>query len=187
MPRQPGYTRAWALAARRIAVAVAARAPAGAARHRDLGLRRAAQAEREARLAQEIDVDFQAVDPADLPKDLPPVDALPDELRRRSRRAEAAGKSRQSWPRRRRTNRRRRPKKEPEVVVPPLPPMPEPPAPPPPPPPDRGHEKIVDQETEKDEPPPPTRTTWRSPTTRPRSRRGRATRRWRSAHPKPRR
>jgi outer membrane biosynthesis protein TonB len=114
------------------------------------------QADREARLAQEIDVDFQAVDPAELPKDLPPVDSVPDELRPlkpaepkplREKPTELAQKKKDE-------QKAAEAKKDPEVVVPPLPPMPEPPAPPPPPPPDRGHEKIVDQETEKQEPPP---------------------------------
>jgi TonB family protein len=114
------------------------------------------EAEREARLAQEIDVDFQAVEPADLPKDLPPVEPVPDELRPpkpaepkplREKPTEQAQKKKDE-------KKEAEAKKDPEVVVPPLPPMPEPPAPPPPPPPDRGHEKIVDQETEKEEPPP---------------------------------
>jgi TonB family protein len=114
------------------------------------------EAEREARLAQEIDVDFQAVDPADLPKDLPPVDPVPDELKPpkppelkplREKPTALAQKKKEE-------EKKAEAKKDPEVIVPPLPPMPEPPAPPPPPPPDRGHEKIVDQETDKNEPPP---------------------------------
>src|SRR5688572_7595733 len=90
------------------------------------------EAEREARLAQEIDVDFQAVDPADLPKDLPPVDPVPDELHPpkppepkplREKPTELAQKKKDE--------KQAEAKKDPEVVVPPLPPMPEPPAPPP--------------------------------------------------------
>jgi len=112
------------------------------------------EAERQAQLAQEIDVDFQAVEPADLPKDLPPVDAVPDELRApkppepkplREKPTDIAQKKKDED--------KTQAKKDPDVVVPPQP-TPEQPAPPPPPPPDRGHEKIVDQETEKNEPPP---------------------------------
>src|SRR5204863_5698906 len=38
------------------------------------------QAAREAQRAQEVDVDFQQVADADLPKDLPPIEPLSDQL-----------------------------------------------------------------------------------------------------------
>jgi TonB family protein len=99
----------------------------------------------------EVDVAFEDMSAADLPKDLPPLDApTPDSLdvppppkqdKRKQLVAQAAEKQKQPD------------KPEPEIVVPPLPPMPEPP----PPPPEKrsGHEKMVDLETDKDVEPPP--------------------------------
>jgi TonB family protein len=94
----------------------------------------------------EVDVAFEEISAADLPKDLPPLDApAPDSLdvppapkvdKRKQKLAEALEKPKQpSQP-------------EPEIVVPPLPPMPE--QPPPPPEKRSGHEKMVDLETDRE-------------------------------------
>lgn len=114
------------------------------------------QAEREARLAQEIGIDFQEVTAADLPKDLPSIDPIPDQLQPPAKPPEQKPlREKPTELAQKKDDPKREAKKEPEIVVPPLPPMPEPPAPPPP---EKreGHEKIVDLDKEdKNEPPPP--------------------------------
>src|SRR5436190_12039272 len=110
------------------------------------------QAEREAQRAQEVDVEFKDVTAEELPKDLPPVDALPDQLqpkppkpkveaRRKLDKKVAVAKAQETPPE------KALPKAEPEVVVPPLPPMPKPER--------KAHEKMVDLDNDKEVQPPP--------------------------------
>jgi hypothetical protein len=114
------------------------------------------QAAREAQRAQEMDVEFQDATAAELPKDLPPIDAPPDQVEppkpqpkqkpiaRDKTPEEKIAKPEQEKP---------KPKEEEKKIAQPAPK----PEQPPPPPPDLApaHEKIVDQESAKNEPPPP--------------------------------
>ena len=114
------------------------------------------QAAREAQRAQEIDVEFQDATAAELPKDLPPIEPPPDQLRAaQASAAEAEGRSRTRRSRRRRRSRSRKDEAREEdraaaaraeaagaaaAAARAL---------------QKAHEKIVDQETEKKVEPPP--------------------------------
>jgi hypothetical protein len=112
----------------------------------------------EARKAEDLDVAFEEASPADLPKDLPPLEPLPpDEVVRPEK--PKPERTKKPEPKLAQNEQKKKkpaetPPKPDEVVVPPLPPMP--PPPPPPPPERKAHEKIVelDDEDKKVEPPP---------------------------------
>ena len=112
------------------------------------------QSEREARRAQEMDVEFKDVTAAELPKDLPPIEPPADELAPTTKQPPpkpkpiAREKKREDKP-----APQDKPQDTPEKKVVAEPAKPEPP--PPPPEQREGHEKIVDQENDKNEPPPP--------------------------------
>jgi TonB family protein len=109
----------------------------------------------EARKAEDLDVAFEEA-PADLPKDLPPLEPLPpDDLRPEKPKPQRVKKAERKLAELEQKKKKPAPTPPPkpeEVVVPPLPPMP----PPPPPPPHKNHEKIVelDDDDKKVEPPP---------------------------------
>jgi TonB family protein len=113
----------------------------------------------EARRAEEVDVAFEDVSNAELPKDLPPIESPPPDLltppapkpkpEERKRKPLAQEEQKEQKEKKKEADK----KPEPEVVVPPLPPMPEPPKPPPPE--RKAHEKLVDLDNDKDVPPPP--------------------------------
>src|SRR5215471_17675491 len=90
------------------------------------------QAAREAQKAQEVDVEFKDVTAAELPKDLPPIEPLPDQLAPpkpptpRAERKKVEKKETAKTPEEKVADKVEKPKPEPEVVVPPLPPMPKP-------------------------------------------------------------
>jgi len=110
------------------------------------------EAAREAQRAQEVDVEFKDVTAAELPKDLPPVDAVPDQLQQPKPpkpKAEAKRKTEKKLAQAKPDEQpdKATPKPEPEVVVPPLPPMPKPER--------KAHEKMVDLDNDKDVEPPP--------------------------------
>jgi TonB family protein len=114
------------------------------------------QAEREAQKAQEVDVEFQQVAEAELPKDLPPIEPLPDQLDapkppqpRRDKRKVAKKQPAQKAPEEKVADKveKPKPKPEPEVVAPPMPPMPKPER--------KDHEKMVDLDNDKKVEPPP--------------------------------
>src|SRR5262245_45700186 len=110
------------------------------------------QAAREAQRAQEMDVDFQDMTTAELPKDLPPIEPLPDQLeppkppppraeRRKPEKKPAAKTAEEKV-----AEKLTKPKPEAEVEVPPLPPMPVE---------RKAHEKMVDLDNDKEVEPPP--------------------------------
>jgi TonB family protein len=112
------------------------------------------EAAREAQKAQEVDVEFKAVTEAELPKDLPPVEPLPDKLeppkppQPRADRRKPEKKPLAKTPQEKvAEDKVEKPKPEQEVVVPPLPPMPKPER--------REHQKMVDIDVDKDVQPKP--------------------------------
>jgi len=111
------------------------------------------EAAREAQRAQEVDVEFKDVTAAELPKDLPSIEPLPDQLeppkplKPRDRR-KAEKKDAPKTPEQKVADKDEKPKPKPdEVVVPPMPPMPKPEP--------KAHQKMVDLDNEKDVQPPP--------------------------------
>ena len=111
------------------------------------------EAAREAQKAQEVDVEFKDVTAAELPKDLPPIEPLPDQLQPpkpptpRADRKKVEPKVAVDKPAEEKDEKEIK-KPEPEVVEPPPPaPQPKPER--------RAHEKMVDIDNEKEVEPPP--------------------------------
>ena len=140
------------------------------------------EAAREAQRAQEMDVEFQDATAAELPKDLPPIDAPADQVEppkpkqkpvaREKKPEEKVAKPDEKKP---------QPKDEPEKKIAQPAPKPEQPPPPPPDLAPRARE-IVDQDSAKNEPPPPDAKYLAQETTTPPRRSGRATPRSRSGN-----
>ena len=111
------------------------------------------EAAREAQKAQEVDVEFKDVTAAELPKDLPPIEPLPDQLQPpkpptpRADRKKVEPKVAVDKPAEEKDEKEIK-KPEPEVVEPPPPAPQQKPE-------RRAHEKMVDIDNEKEVEPPP--------------------------------